>query len=259
MALDQFALARKRAGQQSQAGLQAQQDAIKRRFASIGGSSSGAAMKAEQIAAEKSQEQLGQAEEGITAAETAEKSRLGEIEQARTFAQSERQSQQEFAKGEAEKARQFAIAERGAGEKFQSEQTAANRSFQERVQAFNESESGKAMALALRQFEQDAATTEFNKRKAIAEGRREGISPSELLPPGELENQQVNIPQRATKDLVASYVRGVKKAGYFANANERKNNANFFKTLSPEAQALAFNELKKWEKGRPKANWQIRI
>lgn len=180
MALDQFGLARKRAGQQSQAALQAQQDAIKRRFASIGASSSGAAMKAEQIAAEKSQEQLGQAEEGISAAETAEKARLGEIEQARTFAQSERQSQQEFAKGEAEKARQFAIAERGAGEKFQSEQAAANRAFQERVQAFNESESGKAMELALRQFEQDAATTELNKRYMVAMAGLEGITPEQL-------------------------------------------------------------------------------
>jgi hypothetical protein len=180
MALDQFALARKRAGQQSQAALQSQQEAIKRRFASIGGSSSGAAMKAEQLAAEKVQEQMGQTEEGIAAAEGAEKSRLAEIEQARQFAVSERQSQQDFAKGEAEKARQFAIAERGAGEKFQSEQAGLNRAFQERAQAFAESEAGKAMDLALRQFEQDASTTELNKRYMVAMAGLEGITPEQL-------------------------------------------------------------------------------
>lgn len=175
MVASQFDIARKRAEQQSRASIQGQQEALKRRFASMGAAGSGAALKQEQLAAEKGQEQLGQQMEAIGAAEQQEEQRKSEVAQA-----------QQFQSGEAEKARQFAIAERQAGEQFQTANTAKTQAFQERVQAWNESQAGKEMDMALQQFNQDKETTEFNRRLSVATARREGIAPEELLAPGQM-------------------------------------------------------------------------
>jgi len=200
MAASQFDIARKRAEQQSRASVQGQQEALKRRFASMGAAGSGAALKQEQLAAEKGQEQLGQQMEAIGAAEQQETERKAEVAQA-----------QQFQSGEAEKARQFAIAERQASEQFQSANTAKTQAFQERVQAWNESQAGKEMDMALQQFNQDKETTEFNRRLSIATARREGIAPEELLAPGQASPGLATAAGKpSTPDIVTTAMNNVK-------------------------------------------------
>lgn len=170
----QYDIARKRAEQQSRGALQSQQDALKRRFASLGAASSGAAIKQEQLAAEKSQEQLQTTQEAIGAQEAAEKQKRADIQEERTFQ-----------KGLAEEGRKFAIAEREAAQTFQAGQSQKQMDFQKGIQEWSQSQAGKEFDLALQQFEQDRGTTEFNKRLAALQAAGElGTSAAELLAPG---------------------------------------------------------------------------
>lgn len=100
---NEFDLARKRAAQQSNAAVQMQRDAIKRRAAAQGGLNSGAFIKQEQQAMQQGQEQLSQANEGIDAAQRAEARRIKEIEDQRKFQTEERLASQNFASLEAGK------------------------------------------------------------------------------------------------------------------------------------------------------------
>ena len=166
----QFDVARKKAEQQSRSALQEQQEALKRRFASLGATSSGAAIKQQQIAAEKSQEQLQGAQEAIGAAETAENLRRSDIKEER-----------EFQRGMAEEGRKFAIAEREAGQSFQAGQTQRQMDFQQRIQDWSQSQAGKEFDLAFKQFEQDRDTTEFNKRlQGLMAGKDLGLGSEQL-------------------------------------------------------------------------------
>jgi len=166
----QFDVARKKAEQQSRSALQEQQEALKRRFASLGATSSGAAIKQQQIAAEKSQEQLQGAQEAIGAAETAENLRRSDIKEER-----------EFQRGMAEEGRKFAIAEREAGQSFQAGQTQRQMDFQQRIQDWSQSQAGKEFDLAFAQFEQDKESTEWNKRlQGLIAGKDLGLGSEQL-------------------------------------------------------------------------------
>jgi len=249
---DMFEVARKRAEQQSRAGLQSQQEALKRRFSAMGAASSGARLKAEQVAAEKSQEQLQGAFEGIGAQEQQEKQRLAEIEAQKQFAKSEREAAQGFQSQQAEVGRQFAIKEREAAQGFQREQTDIDRAFRERQQTFAETQEGKNLELAMQQMEMDKLTTERNWRVTVATARREGISPSELMTPEEQAQDTANIVARlgtpSSESLGKQYLDMVKKAGPFANARERKQIENFANGLPPEVRAKVLPEAAKWRK-----------
>ena len=120
LAAKEFELARKRAKQQTTAQTQQQKEAIARRFASLGGLSSGARIKTEQQAEEAGSQRLQAAEESIGAAERREQIRRQDIKEQREFQTGERIGSQEFAEAEAEKGRVFAGGERRVGEKFQS-------------------------------------------------------------------------------------------------------------------------------------------
>jgi hypothetical protein len=166
----QFDVARKKAEQQSRSALQEQQEALKRRFASLGATSSGAAIKQQQIAAEKSQEQLQGAQEAIGAAETAENLRRSDIKEER-----------EFQRGMAEEGRKFAIAEREAGQSFQAGQTQRQMDFQQKVQDWSQSQAGKEFDLAFAQFEQDKEATDYNKRlQSLIAGKDLGLGSEQM-------------------------------------------------------------------------------
>jgi hypothetical protein len=170
MAANQFDIARKKAEQQSRGALQEQQDALKRRFASLGATSSGAALKQQQMAAEKSQEQLQSVNEAIGAQESAENLRRQDI-----------QEERQFQKGMAEEGRKFAIAEREAGQGFQAAQTQKQMDFQDRLQTWSQSQAAKEFDLAMSQYEQDKNTTEFNKRlQAITAGKDLGLGETDI-------------------------------------------------------------------------------
>lgn len=126
-----FDILRRQAKQQTTAGTQAQKEALKRRFAQLGQGTSGAAIKAEQLAAREGEKQLGSRLGQIDIAEQTEKQRKQEIEEARQFQRGEREASQAFGAEQAAIARQFATGEREAGQAFASEQSSFARQFQE--------------------------------------------------------------------------------------------------------------------------------
>jgi hypothetical protein len=121
---NEFDLARRRAQQQESQNLGAQKDALARRAAQLGGGVSGALIKQEQIATDESAKRLGQANEGIDAAQRQEQRRIDEIAQGQEFMRSEREATQSFASGE-----------RKAGEKFAQTQLATQLTAQKDMQA----------------------------------------------------------------------------------------------------------------------------
>jgi hypothetical protein len=81
----------------------------------------------------------------------------------------------------AEEGRKFAIAEREAGQGFQAAQTQKQMDFQDRLQTWSQSQAGKEFDLAMSQYEQDKATTEFNKRlQAITAGKDLGLGETDI-------------------------------------------------------------------------------
>lgn len=124
----------KRAQQQAGAALQAQKDALQRRAAMLGGGPGGAFVKAEQTAANQSQQGLQQANEGIDAQRNAELRNLHMTQLGQQFQQSEREAGQQFAQGEAEKGRQFQTSERLGSEDFAKQQQQAGFGEQEKLQ-----------------------------------------------------------------------------------------------------------------------------
>lgn len=182
---DQFELARKRASAQNNAAVQGQQDALKRRFASLGSVNSGAAIKQNQMVAERGQENLAAVNQNIDAAQTAEFGRKAELQANRDFARSERLGSQDFMGSQAELGRKFSTSERlgsqafAAGEnattrKIQQQQYDADMKFRKSVQESANSQFADQMDLANRQFAEDRATTQFNKDLA-AKGQKKSF------------------------------------------------------------------------------------
>jgi len=85
-ALPEFELARKRLAQRSQAQQQQSSEALTRRFASIGASGSGVAIKTQQQLGVQLRREREQGEEQIQAAEIGERRRIQELEAQKTFA-----------------------------------------------------------------------------------------------------------------------------------------------------------------------------
>ena len=131
MADRRFDILRSQAKQQQGAATQAQKDALKRRFAQLGQTTSGAAIKAEQLAEREGQKQLGQRIGQIDIAEQSEQQRQKEIKEGREFARGEREASQAFGAEQAKLARQFQTGERKAGQEFAAGQADIQRSFQE--------------------------------------------------------------------------------------------------------------------------------
>lgn len=181
---DEFELARRRAAQRSSADVQKAQDAMKRRFAALGGGARGASIKADQQIQQQASEQLANVNEGIDTAQRQENRRVSEIKEARDFAKSEREAQQAFASSERAAGQQFqssmlgkqqdfAKQERIASERFQGAQSAEQRSqaerffksemkFKEMAERTRHSEFGKQYELAMKQYNLDEKVTNAN-------------------------------------------------------------------------------------------------
>jgi len=203
--LPEYDLARKRAQQRVTASGQEQQDALKRRFAALGGLNSGAYIKQQQLAQDRQQEQLQDANEGIDVQENAERRRLQELKEGREFQAGEAQKQREFASAESRLGREFASGESALGRRFAAEQAHLGREFDAgqsekqrqwakteahdqrmfqkqlteqdlefKNKVFNAENAARIdqFNLALKQFEMDKDTTEFNKWLAREELNR---------------------------------------------------------------------------------------
>lgn len=147
----QFDLARKRATQTANADKQKNQDALARRFASMGALNSGAAIKQQELSANEADVNKQNALEGIDTQQTA-------AAQQRQQVLENRQAEQGFASSEAEKARAFQGSEADKG-----------RAFQEKV--FN-AEQGSRLAqldLQTKQFNAERGDQAFNRDVAYSQ------------------------------------------------------------------------------------------
>ena len=126
---DQYEVARQRAKQQNNAAVQGQQDALKRRFASLGSINSGAAIKQGQLAAEQGEQNLSAQTENINSAQRAENLRVKELQANRDFAKSERLGSQDFAGLQADLGRKFSTSERLGSQDFSKGERIGSQSF----------------------------------------------------------------------------------------------------------------------------------
>ncbi len=154
----QFDVARKRAANQEAANLQGQKDALARRAAQLGGGPSGAFVKQEQVASNQSAERLGQANEGIDAAQQAETRRIGEVLQGQEFARGERVGSQDFAAGQAAIQRKYGTTEREASQGYATGERVASQGY-----ATGEREASQAYATGERQAGQTFQAGESQK------------------------------------------------------------------------------------------------
>jgi len=167
-ALDRrFALAEQRLQQQERGRISEEQDALKRRFASIGATGSGASIKAAQQAEQAGSSRLAQGKGALEIARLGEEQRLGEIESAREFQRGEREAGQLFAGGQAALGRRFSSFERAAGETFAGRQAEIGRDFAEKqARLGREFTTGEREAAQI--FNKGLADREFELNKLIS-------------------------------------------------------------------------------------------
>lgn len=168
-----FDLLEKKAEQQARAQTQQSEQALKRRFASIGSLGSGASIKAGQQVRQQGGEALARAREGIEAQKTAEDIRRQDVLEGRQFATSERESQQQFAGDQAKLGREFARGERtasqefGRGERLGSQEFAGGQAQLGRDLAA--SQFGQEFDLKMQEFGLNTQVTKANLATAFAE------------------------------------------------------------------------------------------
>lgn len=170
-----FQTLRQQAKQESQAGRQKQKEALKRRFAQLGQTTSGAAIKAETGVEQEAEKQLGQQLGKIEVAEQQEMQRRKEIGEAREFAAGEAQKGRSFTAEQARLGRLFATGERKAGQEFAAGQAKLGREFatteRQAGQEFAASQNQLAREQAQKQFEASFAQSveQFEKNFGFAE------------------------------------------------------------------------------------------
>lgn len=169
MAIDptaRFERQRQLAKQEQGAATQQAQDAMARRYAAMGRTNSGAAIKGERMLQQQSNEALQKRLQGIQDSQDTEELRRQEIDEGRKFQTSEREASQGFSRGEREAgqlfgadqaklAREFATSERLGGQDFQSGEAAKQRGF-----ISGEREAGQKFQTSERLSSQDYATLE---------------------------------------------------------------------------------------------------
>jgi hypothetical protein len=124
-----YQLAREDASTQSRSQTEQEKEALRRRFAAMGGLGSGASIKAEQTAEREGARRLATGMSAITQQELGDKQRLEEIDQGQKFQTSERLGSQDFTKGENQVNRDFSTSERIASQDFTSGENKLGREF----------------------------------------------------------------------------------------------------------------------------------
>lgn len=171
-----YDLLRKRATQEAQAQGQQENDALARRFAAQGMSGSGAAIKQEQLAGERTAKRVSQANETIDMAQADEQMKLDESEKNRQFARSEREAGQDFQSGVLKQQQDFQSLERQAAEAFARGENDKARELQKAALDMQAEQFLKQMQMAKDQFDLDAYISAQNLKTA-AQGK------TVILPP----------------------------------------------------------------------------
>ena len=160
---------RNRIKQDSSAAAGGDIDAMRRRFASMGGMNSGAAMKQEQMARDSASARADRSIGDIDIQESAEAERLAEAEKQRSYGTSEREASQKFGAGEAEKSRGFATSERlgsqqfGAGEAEKSRGFATSERLGSEYNTTRERQEGQKFAAGESRLNRDQAGDQFDR------------------------------------------------------------------------------------------------
>lgn len=154
---------RARALQDARAGFSGASDAINRRFAALGATNSGAAIKQQQLADQAQAQKEAQVLEGVGMQEDAERNRLNEAAETR-----------DFAAAEAVKARNFQGSEAARGRNMQRDLYNSDQDFKQKVFAFDAESKLADLDRAFEEFQVNKDVLEFNKRKARYEAGRTG-------------------------------------------------------------------------------------
>lgn len=180
----QFDVLRRRAKREANVQTQQGQEALKRRFASIGQLNSGAAIKQQQIAHQQGAERAERATQNIDLAEAQENQRRkeliegrqfqsGEAAKQREFITGERLGGQEFAGNQAQLGREFATSERLGGQEFAGGEAQKQRDFQQ--------------GLADREFQSQMQQNFFNNSATMLNlAESLGFNPSEWRHGGDI-------------------------------------------------------------------------
>lgn len=253
---NEFDLARKRAAGQANKQNQMQQDALKRRAASLGNMSGGAFIKQQQEAIRDTGQQLAQANEGIDTAQRAEVRRVNEIKEARDFSRGEREASQKFASGERDASQKFASGESALSRQQQADQFGQNLGFQKEQLAqqaeqfkgqmelaFKEFKfkdkmsdhqikmAGKAADLAMKQFDLQEKTEAFNAIQSIANQK---LSPDQInamigiLGPEIMENFKGDIPALFGKESKTTTSASPKTADATSEITTTENGTKYY-------------------------------
>jgi hypothetical protein len=164
-----YAMLRQNLQQQESTQSQMEQDALRRRFASMGSLGSGAAMKAEQKARDASAQRLMQGQGQLDVARLGEEQALEENQRSREFATAERLGGQTFAAEQAGLGRQFQTSERLGGQGFAAEQAGLGRQF-----ATSERLGGQDFSAAQAGLNRAFATSERLGGQEFQTGERRG-------------------------------------------------------------------------------------
>lgn len=179
--VNQYDVARTKATENANATAQTQNDAIRRRFASLGNLNSGAAIKQQQIAADQSEKNKSDALSSINAAEATENS-------GRDFQREQQKAQQDFQARES-----------GLGRDFSGGQSAMDRALQEKMQAAGFDFTGKQGAMN-RAFQGDMASSaqSFEKgQRQIDRDQQAGIIAEQMKQQGSQFQKQFDADQGA--------------------------------------------------------------
>lgn len=159
---NKYDLLRQKAQQSVKAGEQEQQDAISRRYASLGMGGSGAAIKTQRDIQDKAQQNIQGANEAIGFQEAAEQEQRAQIEADRAFQRGEREAGQKFASGETALQRKFAAEEAAKARDLQAGQFEKQFGLQKRQMTVQQAQFLKQLNLARDQFDLERQVTAAN-------------------------------------------------------------------------------------------------
>jgi hypothetical protein len=165
---------KKKAQQQAAQQAQMEQDALKRKFSSLGMGSSGEAIKQESLAQQRGGNMAMEATQGIEAqkaAEVGQREYAGQVrKEEQAFAAGEAEKQRGFAKEEALAQRQFASLEAQYGRDFAASQSKLERNQKQSMfdaqQKFASKQFKWQQEISSRDYELDKMVTDFNMKMA---------------------------------------------------------------------------------------------
>lgn len=176
MAANPYELQRQRIKTDSAAQGQQQNEALKRRYARMGGLNSGSYQKASERLAGQQEQNQQRATEGVDIQESAAEEAKAETQRGRDFARGERIGSQEFSAGESALGRRFATSEREGAQGFAAGEAEKGRKFttseREGMQSFADlqRQHGQSFADDQRRQGQDFAAGE----SALTRGQQQG-------------------------------------------------------------------------------------